>query len=147
MTDPNDPVVKTLARGKVTSREPSRETILERQRMRRVTSLKPYAALAAIVIGFAPIAGEFWLYYTREHALNAWPILVGGAFMFVGAYMLNHAEAKDAVQFLVTNGIAIVGAIPGGIASAIRGGRKTDPPGTVVQTTITPAPPDTPDEK
>lgn len=133
-----DEATRTQPRGQM----PSRETILERQRMRRVTGLRPYAAIVAILIGLAPIAGEFWLYYTSPHALNAWAILLGGTFMFIGAYMLNHQDAKDMTSFVVTNGIAIVTAIPGGIVNAIRGGRRaTDAP--VVMPT---APDDSPND-
>lgn len=136
-TDERDAATKTIPRGQAASRE----TILERQRMRRVTGLKPYAALGSVFLGFLPIIGEFYRYYRFDHALNAWAILLGGTFMVVGAYMLNHTDTKDLVSFLVTNGIAVAGAIPSGIAGAIRtvrSGRANDPPGTVVETTITP---------
>lgn len=142
MTDElRDVATKTVPRGQVASRE----TILERQRMRRVTGLKPYAALAAVFLGFLPIIGEFYRYYRFNLPLNAWAILIGGAFMVVGAYMLNHTDTKDLVSFLVTNGIAVAGAIPSGIAGAVRtmrSGRATDPPGTVVETTVAPPAPE-----
>lgn len=130
MSDPTD-VGKTQPRGRVQP-VPSRETILDRQRVRRITSLRPYAALVSVLFGLGPIAGEFWLYYTTPHALNPWAMLIGGTFMFIGAYMLNHQDAKDMASFIITNGITVAQAIPAGIANAIRAGRRSTDTAVVV---------------
>lgn len=135
MTDPN----QTQPRGRVLppAREPSRETIVERQRMRRVTGLRPYAAVACIAIGVFPFLAEMYRYYVRNVPIRGGPMAIGALFGFVGFYLLDPKDSLTGGSFIVNSTVAIIG--------VIRGGRRATDPAVVVTKPI--APPDDQGEK
>lgn len=117
MRDPNDDTTNTIPRG---ATSPSRVTLRERQRMRRVTSLRPYAAAFCLVVAFGMIGKELERYWFHDKPIAGIVIAISAVIGFLGAYMLNHDDTKDAASFVVNQGITIIG--------AIRGGRRaTDP--------------------
>lgn len=93
---------------------------IEQRRVRRVAALRPYAAVLFILIAFGMIGKELERYWFHDRAISGIVIAISAVIGFLGAYMLSHNDTKDAASFIVTNGIAIIG--------AIRGGRRaTDP--------------------
>lgn len=108
----------------------SRDTVERRER--KVLGWRPYFAAALILAAFVLVGVELLRYWLRDIPISGVVIALGGTIGFLGAYMFDHADTKDAAAFIITNGIAVVNAIP----NAIRGGRRaTDPP------VVTPIPP------
>ncbi len=117
----------------VPHRDTPRFSQIERKREGRVFAIRPYAAVCLVLFGLAVFGGELFMYFFRGISMSGGVSLVGASLGFIGFYMLNHQDTKDGAQFLVTNGIAIVGAIRGGR-------RKSDPP--VVTSVATPEKPE-----
>lgn len=108
----------------VTSAEKPRFSGIERRREGRVRAFRPYGALALIILGLLIFGGEVFEYFFHHIPMSGGISMLGACLGFIGFYMFNHQDTKDGAQFIVTSGIAIVG--------AIRGRRATDPPGTTV---------------
>lgn len=124
-----------------------RDTVERRER--KVLGWRPYFAATLIVAAFVFVGVELLRYWLRGIPISGVVIALGGTIGFLGAYMFDHADTKDAAAFIITNGISIVNAIP----NAIRGGRRsTDPPVVVpppIDQTLprgTQTPPDTNNE-
>jgi hypothetical protein len=115
--DPQDDGATPLART-------SARTTIERARTRRVMSSRPYVAVALIFAGVFAIGFElvrYWSSGAQHYDISGMVVAIGSGFGFVGFYMLDRSDAKDAGQFLVSSTVSVIG--------AIRGGRRaTDPP-------------------
>jgi hypothetical protein len=55
------------------------------------------------------------------YPIGTWPLVIGLAISFVGAYLIDPKQAEDGGGFLVNSAVSIIG--------VVRGGRRaTDPP-------------------
>lgn len=103
---------------------------IERRRVRRVTSLRPYLALLLIVIGLAVFLIELGRYWLADRAISGVVISIGALMAFVGFFMLDSADALVGARFVVDSFTQIVG--------TVRSGRRsTDRPVVVAETAVT----------
>jgi hypothetical protein len=102
---------------------------IERRRTNRVRAWRPYAGVLFILLGLAIFGGEMYRYWIHDIPLSGSVAFLGACLAFVGFYMLNHEDTINGGKFIVNNFVTLIQAIPSGIGTAIRGGRRsTDAP-------------------
>jgi hypothetical protein len=97
------------------------------RRARRVAGLRPYAAVAFVLAGLTVLGIELGRYWLANHLISGGVIAIGASISFTGFYLLDHADAKDGAQFLVTSAVSLV--------TAVRGGRRATDAVVVAETT------------
>jgi hypothetical protein len=61
------------------------------------------------------------------YPIGTWPLVIGLAIAFVGAYLIDPKQAEDGGGFLVNSAVSIIG--------VVRGGRRASDPPVVVPPT------------
>ena len=100
---------------------------IAKKREAKVNSWRPYLALVFIIMGIAVMFGELGMYWLKSKPIGAAPIGLGAALSFIGFYMINHQDAKDAASFLTTQFISLLGALRGKAPAPVA--PSTPPPG------------------
>jgi len=90
-------------------------------------------ALIGLAIMLTEVGLHWWASFHHEtYPIGAWPILIGGAVAFTGAYIRDPHAAEDGGGFIVNTGLRIVRVIRTGNADEIvavaqkEGRRDTD---------------------
>lgn len=104
--------------------------------VRRVRRVRPYAAMFFIALGMFVWGVELVLHWLDNRPIGGGPILLGSIVAFVGFYMIDHADAKDGAGFVVDKTITLIDRTVT-LIRTVRGGRASDPAGTIVETKIT----------
>lgn len=97
------------------------ETVeIERRRVRRVTSLRPYLALLLIIIGLGVFLVELGRYWLADKSISGAVIGIGALQAFVGFFLLDSRDALVAGKFVVDSFTQVIGTVRTGRRSTDR---------------------------